>query len=180
MRIISAALRVLFFTSLPALCAYLGRSDILEIWQEGDYIGEAVDIALLKNVFLFTGVIITGVYLSLSKEIVKHKLYHISIQRTELLNNIKESFLLALENLIEDSQVNSLNVRIWKEKNNLWIRLNNWLKKRMGKTVEKKYGVHLLSGLSSADHMRDLVLRVDPRSAGAGRKMLRSEKHRIR
>ena len=44
-------IRGVFFSLIPAVCSYLGSTNILNWAQDGQYIGKNVDVEIVKNIF---------------------------------------------------------------------------------------------------------------------------------
>lgn len=116
--------RILLFISIPSFFAYLaGSHSILNQWKELQYLGERFNTSLVKDYLLFFGILITSGYLTITNEINRRKLFTILAQRAALINQIKESALIYLENIIGDEHVSSIKFRVWREKNNIITRL---------------------------------------------------------
>ena len=78
------------FSLFPALCAWLGQSDILGQLQEKQYIGAQIPVALVKECFALLGVVLTFLLLTCPLIVAQlnERKYH--LQRDRLIKNNKE------------------------------------------------------------------------------------------
>lgn len=131
--------------------------------------GENFDVSLAKQFFLISSVVITGFYLSISKLLVERKLTNVEAQRIALISNLKQSLLLALENLTNEPQMrDSVNIRIWKEYKGLICCFSNCLRRFKGKPPKKFIVIKNIEGLSNIDNTIDLKFLVEPKNDSQG------------
>lgn len=151
----------IIFTLVPAICVWLGQSDLLLNLQAKQYIGENVNIAIVKDVSAFLGVLLTFLLLTcplIVSEINERK-YH--QQRDRLIKNNKETFLNILSKILGRERC-EIDIRIF-------VPQNTW-HDRLIKFFDKNHPIYFeiknLDGLANPGITEELKFQVSPKQEG--------------
>jgi|GEM_PF-1619537 hypothetical protein len=162
MKLWGTLLRIVVFSVIPALLAYIGSDDVLLDSLLGDARWlEQLDTALIKQLAVLLSVLLTSGFL-----VVMYEVKHAQSQKWEknnhmLYNDLKTAFLLALSNEIGDPHINSVEFRVYKETGTM-KKIVEFLHARMQRRpYRRKFELVRIPGLSDDGGPRKLFYFVD-------------------
>lgn len=149
------------FSLCPALCAWLGQSNILEQLQEKQYIGTEIPVAVVKECFAFLGVISTVLLLTCPLIVAQlnERKYH--LQRDRLIKNNKETLFKVLSNILHRERCD-IDIRIFVPQNDIIHRIIRKIDKRQ----PLYFVIKNLEGLAEPGLTSDLKFEVYPNQQG--------------
>lgn len=151
----------IFKSLLPAFFVWLGQSDALVKLQEYQYIGQNVNVVLIKDLSAILGVILTFWFLTipLIKAELNEGKYH--TQRDRLIKNNKEIFQKVLCKQLGRERCD-MDIRIF-------VPQDDWkykLKKLFNPSIPLYFRIKNLDGLADPGTTDDLQFQVCPNPEG--------------
>lgn len=158
--------KTIFISLIPAFFAFLSRSTLLQSMKDKNILGPSFNIEITQQILLIFSVLIVSGYLGITSERYKHKMEKAQKQRDSLLKNDKESFLLVLEKIIGDSNIKSVNVRVWVRKKERFSKFKELRCRLKGKKHPKIFSTKQIGGLTNNHNQNGLSFEVEPQWQG--------------
>ena len=159
-------LRTIWFKGIicslfPALCTWIGQSDILLELQKKQYIGVNINVSFFKDAFAFLGVVLTFLLLTcpLIKAELDERKYH--LQRDRLIKNNKQIFLNVLSKTLGREKC-GIDIRIFVPQNK-W---HNKIKRVINKQEPLYFEIKNMDSLADPGITSELKFEVYPRQEG--------------
>ena len=128
-------LSVILFTFIPALLAYSAKSvSFLDNLKVAGFIGQQVNLIVLKDYFLSAGIIFSSLLLSVNLAITTFKKNNMLEQRNLLIKLSKYIFLRGLEKTIGIPHID-MNIRIFVPHKNKVLIFNSLFNIKVGNEI---------------------------------------------
>lgn len=151
------------FSLFPAVCSYLGSTNVLNWAQDKRYVGENVDVEIVKSIFFLASLLLTFGLLTLN--LIKSELNEERFRRqsTDLIKYTKEIMITALTKAL-GKEYCEINIRIFVPKKNLMWKLRHLL----GREEKLEFWIKNIDGLADAGVTNNLKFRVLPEKEKQG------------
>jgi hypothetical protein len=161
MKYVGLILRIVLFSIIPALLAYISREDgLLSYLGDHGIFADKLNNPLLRQLALLFNVLLTSGFLVTMYEIQNRRSKKLKWINEMLYDDMKTSFLLAVSNELEDPHVNSIRFRVFQEIGPV-KRITEWFKcKLANRPYEKIFELKHIPGLSDPDNADDLFFTV--------------------
>jgi len=160
-------IRILVFVFCPAFFTYLGTDgSLIDILKDADFLGEDFPIGVFKQSLTIISIFLTSLVLLLLFEINNYKLRLVRRENLSLIYDFKTSFFSALALELQNQDVNTLKLYVWKEQKGIEVIINKILPKLKKMSFPKSYGIIDVEGLSDTNVFNGLSFEIEPCSEG--------------
>ena len=157
-------LSVILFTLIPSLLTYSAKSvSFLDNLKASGFIGQHVDLIVIKDYFLLAGIIFSALLLSVNLAITTFKKDNIIEQRNLLIKLNKYIFLRGLEKTIGIPHID-MNIRIFVPHKSKVLIFNSFFNIKIDNEIE--FGLRYINGLNDTDDIKTLKYKVYPITQG--------------
>lgn len=155
--------RGVLLSLFPAVCSCLGSTNILNWAQENRYIGENVNIELIKNIL--TLICVLSTFILLTRNLIIAELNEVRFRRqsTDLIRYTKEIMTTTLARVL-GKEYCEINIRIFVPKKGFIWKLRHFFKRE----EKLEFWIKNIDGLADAGVTNNLKFRVLPEKEKQG------------
>lgn len=157
-----AILKGIGLSLFPAVCAYLSTDNSILVWlQTNKYLGENVDVELVRNIMYLASILLTFLCLTIPYIIRDIECNEYKSQRDMLIKDNKDIFEATLKNELNLKHC-KINVRIFVPKYTLIYKIARIINKKS----KLEYHIRNIEGLAEKDITENLKFSVFPKKQG--------------
>lgn len=148
---------------IPAMCTLLGTVTVFDKLQANGYIGKAVDVQAMKDIFSIAGVVLT--FLLLTTNMIIHEIEEGKYKRQsqQLIKYNKDILLNTLSEYLGKEYCN-IDIRIFVPQKTLIWRIGH----KFNRKIPLKFCIKNIEGLANAGVTNNLKFQVEPEEYSQG------------